>query len=63
VKSCFGKFSQLQKERLTMDSSNDPVPDSIIQLQQQFEDFRSTHVGRTKLPDALWEAAVEQAHQ
>ena len=46
-----------------MDSSNDPVPDSIIQLQQQFEDFRSTHVGRTKLPDALWEAAVEQAHQ
>jgi hypothetical protein len=46
-----------------MDSSNDLVPDSIIQLQQQFGDFRSTHAGRAKLPDALWQAAVEQARQ
>lgn len=46
-----------------MDSRNDPVPDSVIQLQQQFEEFRSTHAGRAKLPDALWQAAVEQARQ
>ncbi len=46
-----------------MGSSNDPVPDSIIQLQQQFEEFRSTHTARAKLPDGLWKADVEQARQ
>ena len=46
-----------------MDSSHDPVPDSIIQLQHQFEEFRSAHTGRPKLPEALWQAAVEQAKQ
>jgi hypothetical protein len=46
-----------------MGSRNDPVPDSIIQLQQRFEEFRSTQTGRAKLPDALWQAAVEQARQ
>ncbi len=37
------------------------VPGSIQQLQGQFEQFRSTRPGRTKLPEALWQAAVEQA--
>jgi hypothetical protein len=39
-----------------MGSSNDSVPDSIIQLRQQFEEFRSTHTVRAKLPDGLWKA-------
>ncbi len=39
------------------------VPDSVRQLGQQFEQFRSTRSGRGKLPAALWQAAVEQARQ
>jgi hypothetical protein len=39
------------------------VPDSITQLQQRFEQFRTTRTRRTKLPEALWQAAVEQARQ
>ena len=37
------------------------VPDSVRQLGQQFEQFRSTRSGRGKLPESLWQAAVEQA--
>ncbi len=39
------------------------VPDSVIQLELEFEQFRSTRTGRAKLPDSLWQAAVEQARQ
>jgi hypothetical protein len=39
------------------------VPDSVIQLERQFEQFRSTRTGRAKLPGMLWQAAVEQARQ
>jgi hypothetical protein len=42
---------------------NVPVPDSITQLQQQFEQFRMTRTGRRKLPEALWQAAVDEARQ
>jgi hypothetical protein len=34
-----------------------------MQLERQFEQFRSTRSGREKLPDSLWQAAVEQARQ
>lgn len=39
------------------------VPDSVQQLGQQFDEFRSTRSGRRKLPESLWQAAVEQARQ
>jgi hypothetical protein len=43
--------------------STAPIPEAITQLQRQLEQFRSTRPARTKLPDALWQAAVELARQ
>jgi hypothetical protein len=35
----------------------------IAELQRQFDQFRSTRQRRTKLPESLWQAAVELARQ
>ena len=43
--------------------STSPTPEPILQLQRQLEDFRSSQSGRVKLPEALWQAAVELAQQ
>ena len=43
--------------------STAPIPEAITQLQHQLEQFRSTQAGRTKLPESLWQAAVELARQ
>jgi transposase len=40
-----------------------PIPEAILQLQRQLEQFRSTRPKRTKLPEPLWQAAVELARQ
>lgn len=40
-----------------------PIPEAITQLQRQLEQFRSTRATRTKLPESLWQAAVELARQ
>lgn len=40
-----------------------PIPEPILQLQRQLEQFRSTRPVRTKLPEPLWQAAVELARQ
>ena len=40
-----------------------PLPESIVQLQRQLDQFRSTQVRRTRLPEALWQAAVELARK
>ena len=40
-----------------------PIPEPILQLQRQLEQFRSTRPKRTKLPAALWQAAVELARE
>jgi hypothetical protein len=40
-----------------------PVPGPIEQLQRQLDEFRSAQPHRTKLPEALWQAAVELARQ
>ena len=40
-----------------------PVPGGIAQLQRQLEQFRSSRPARTKLPESLWQAAVELARQ
>jgi hypothetical protein len=40
-----------------------PIPEAITQLQRQLDQFRSTQATRTKLPESLWQAAVELAGQ
>jgi hypothetical protein len=40
-----------------------PIPEPIVQLQRQLDQFRSTQPRRTKVPEPLWEAAVELARQ
>ena len=40
-----------------------PTPEPILKLQRQLEDFRSSQPVRTKLPESLWQAAVELAQQ
>jgi hypothetical protein len=42
---------------------NTPIPEPIAQLQRQLDQFRSTQTRRTKLPESLWQAAVELARQ
>ncbi len=39
------------------------IPEPIAQLQGQLDEFRSTHSTRTKLPEPVWQAAVELARQ
>ena len=46
-----------------MNRKNTPIPESVAQLQRQLEQFRSAQPGRTKLPESLWQAAVELARQ
>lgn len=43
--------------------STHSTPEPILKLQQQLEEFRSSQPGRTKLPESLWQAAVELAQQ
>ena len=38
-----------------------PIPGAIEQLQRQLDEFRSTQPHRKKLPETLWQAAVELA--
>ena len=46
-----------------MNRESKPIPEPVAQLQRQLEQFRSTQPGRTKLPESLWQAAVELARQ
>lgn len=43
--------------------STPPIAEAIVQLQRQLDQFRSTQPRRTKLPEPLWQAAVELARQ
>ena len=40
-----------------------PVPEPIVELQAELDHFRSTHPPRTKLPESLWQSAVELARE
>lgn len=40
-----------------------PIPEPIVELQRQLDQFRSAHPRRTRLPKTLWESAVELARQ
>ena len=44
-------------------TSTSPIPEPIVQLQRQLDQFRSTQPHRVRLPEALWQAAVELARQ
>jgi hypothetical protein len=46
-----------------MPTQDTPIPESILELQTQLEQFRSTHPLRTKLPLTLWRSAAELAGQ
>ncbi len=39
------------------------IPEPIAQLQRQLDQFRSTQPRRRKLPESLWQAAVELARE
>jgi hypothetical protein len=39
------------------------IPEAIAILQKQLSEFRGTHPPRTRLPDSLWQAAVELARE
>jgi hypothetical protein len=38
-----------------------PIPEAITQLQRELDQFRSAQPARTKLPESVWQAAVELA--
>jgi hypothetical protein len=46
-----------------MKRESTPIPEPIAQLRRQLEQFRNSQQGRTKLPESLWQAAVELARQ
>ena len=46
-----------------MNRESKPIPEPVVQLQRQLDQFRSTHPRRTKLPEPLWQGAVELARQ
>jgi hypothetical protein len=46
-----------------MKRESTPIPEAVAQLQRQLEQFRSAQPGRTKLPESIWQAAVELARQ
>jgi hypothetical protein len=39
------------------------MPEPIVQLQRQLEQFRGSHPPRSRLPEPLWKSAVELARQ
>ena len=39
------------------------IPEAILHLQQELDQWRSTQKGRAKLPESYWQAAVDLAKQ
>lgn len=56
-------FNQPLRSARLKDTSATVVAEPILQLQRQLEQFRSSHAHRARIPEALWQAAVELAHQ
>src|SRR6266513_4088904 len=54
---------QPHERRLIVNRKSIPIPEPIAQTQRQLDQFRSTQPRRTKLPESLWQAAVELARQ
>ena len=40
-----------------------PIPEPITRLREQLNEFRATHTPRTRLPESVWQSAVELARQ
>ena len=45
------------------DKGGSPIPEPIVQLQRRFDEFRRSRPHRTRLPETLWQAAVELARE
>ena len=45
------------------DKSSASIPEPIVQFQKQFDQFRSEQPRRSKIPEGLWQGAVELARQ
>ena len=39
------------------------IPDDLLQLSQRLEEWRGANPPRTRLPESIWEAAVEMAQR
>jgi hypothetical protein len=39
------------------------IPEPIVQLQRELEQFRGSHAHRTRLPESLWQSAMGLARQ
>lgn len=59
---CYVQLFRLGRVRLN-EKSNAATPESIVELHRQFEQFRSSHVHRPRIPGILWSTAVEQARK
>ena len=46
-----------------MTRNSTPIPEALVQLQRQFEQFRATHPPRSKLPEQFWARATELAKE
>jgi len=46
-----------------MNRKSRTIPEPIVQLQRQLDEFRSTQSARARIPESLWQAAVELAQQ
>ena len=46
-----------------MNRKTTPIPEPIVELQRQLDQYRSTQSQRAKLPESLWQAATELAVQ
>ena len=54
-------FNQPLRSARLKDTSATLVAEPILQLQRQLEQFRSSHAHRARIPEALWQSAVELA--
>jgi len=43
--------------------SSSSIPEPIVQLQRELEQFRGSHAHRTRLPESLWQSATELARE
>ena len=43
--------------------SSSSIPEAIVQLQRELEQFRGSHAHRTRLAESLWQSATELARE
>jgi hypothetical protein len=59
-----GKLTQSPESATSMPRHQTrQVPEALIQVQQQLEEWRGTHPQRAKLPEAIWQSAADVAKQ